>query len=263
MDVRYAFHRFRVELSLTLKRPGRLVRLVDGKQLRMFLRSLRPPSTPPPAEWQLIPREGFRVRAYADYDTYLRHQQLKLAKMEGPEVLDRYQDRFRRVLRARLEASGLLSPGMTVLCLGARRGAEVQAFLEMGCFAVGIDVNPGTENKYVLYGDFHDLQFAAGSVDVAFTNSLDHALDIERIAGEVRRVLKVGGLLMIEASRGAAEGHTPGFYESFYWASIDDLAEVFTRGGFSLISRTPIEEPRPGEQLRFRMERREETGGHA
>ena len=54
----------------------------------------------------------------------------------------------------------LLGQVRTVLCLAARIGTEVKAFLDLGCFAIGIDLNPGTDNRYVVHGDFHDLQFA-------------------------------------------------------------------------------------------------------
>ena len=56
--------------------------------------------------------------------------------------------------------------GCSVLCLGARLGGEVRAFTAMGALSIGIDLNPGPNNAYVLPGDFHHLQFAQSVFDV-------------------------------------------------------------------------------------------------
>ncbi len=145
-----------------------------------------------------------------------------------------------------------VKPGMTVLCLGARQGTEVEVFLELGCFALGIDLNPGPQNPHVVYGDFHEIGFPAGSADVIYSNSLDHALDIDRVIAGIRRVLKPDGLLVIEAVRGREEGQAPRFYESFFWSRIDDLVALLQRHGFRLLVRAPFSEPWAGDHLCFR-----------
>ena len=194
------------------------------------------------------PAEGFSKRSYQKYQDYLEHQKAKLALHQFGD----YDAKFHQALSERLAASGINWKGRTVLCLAARLGTEVRAFLDAGCFAVGIDLNPGAQNPHVLYGDFHALQFPDGSVDCVFTNSLDHAFDIARIATEMRRVLKPGGLLIVEALKGQREGAQPGFFESFWWGSIDELVSVFEKAGFTLARRTPIEYPWPGEALHLR-----------
>ena len=141
---------------------------------------------------------------------------------------------------------------MSVLCLGARIGTEVKSFLDLGCFAVGIDLNPGRENRYVLHGDFHELQFAAGSIDMAFTNSLDHVYSVDRLIAEVARVLKPGGLFLLEADRGSGTGKRPGHYETFWWSSIEDVIALFEGARFLLTRRISFERPWVGEQLCFR-----------
>src|SRR2546421_4076105 len=138
---------------------------------------------------------AFRQRAFSSYEAYVARQKRKLARID----LSRYDVNYREILRGRLEELRIIRPGMSVLCLAARIGTEVKSFLDLGCFAVGIDLNPGRENRYVLHGDFHDLQFAAGSIDVAFTNSLDHVFAVDRLIAEVARVLKPGGLFLLEA----------------------------------------------------------------
>ena len=113
-------------------------------------------------------------------------------------------------------------------------------------------MNPGADNRYVLSGDFHALQFADGSVDAVFTNALDHALDIQRLLGEVSRVLKPNGLFLVEAVHGKSEGIRPGFYESFFWATVDDLVKAIEQAPLACDYRVEFEHPWPGAHLRFR-----------
>jgi SAM-dependent methyltransferase len=94
--------------------------------------------------------------------------------------------------------------------LGARFGTEVKAFHDLGSFAVGIDVRTGERNKFVLQGDFHDIQFPAATVDIVFTNSLDHAFDFEKVIQEIRRVLKPSGTLWSRRSGAARKDIRPG-----------------------------------------------------
>ena len=194
--------------------------------------------------------EGFQKRSYDSYEDYLEHQKAKLETHE----FGQYDDEFRRALGERLTTLDLDWSGRTVLCLAARIGTEVKAFLDLGCFAIGIDLNPGEENRYVVHGDFHDLQYAPGSVDVVYTNSLDHAFDIDRIAKEVVKVLKPSGLLIVEASKGRDDGVNPGFFESFFWKNLDELIHVFENAGLKVTRRTAIAYPWPGEQITLSLE---------
>jgi len=197
-------------------------------------------------EWD---RQGaFQSRKYESYRAYLKHQKAKLATHD----FKNYDIEFRTVLRERLTALDVDWRDLSVLCLAARIGTEVKAFLDLGCRAIGIDLNPGKQNQYVVQGDFHDLQFQPNSMDVVYTNSLDHAFDIDRIATEVLKVLEPEGLLIVEAVRGRDQGVHPGFFESFFWNNIDELIGVFETAGFKLTRRTPITYPWPGEALCFR-----------
>ena len=187
----------------------------------------------------------FKQREYASYGQYLQHQQSKFKYLD----LTDYDLNYRRQLKERLQKSALLKPGASVLCLGARQGTEVKAFQDLGCFAVGIDLNPGPENKFVLTGDFHEIQFPAESVDVVFTNSFDHAFDPEKMIGEIARILKPNGLLIIEAIHGEEQASAPDHYASFWWRRIDDLVALLTRHGFKPVQRASFSEPWPGEQI--------------
>jgi SAM-dependent methyltransferase len=192
--------------------------------------------------------DAFQKRSYDSYEDYLEHQKAKLETHE----FGQYDEEFRQALRERLNLLEVEWQGRNVLCLGARIGSEVKAFLDVGAFAIGIDLNPGKENRYVVEGDFHDLKYPPNSMDVVYTNSLDHAFDIERIAKEVLKVLKPDGLLLVEAVHGRDQGINPGFFESFFWKNIDDLVGVFENVGFTVSRRAAIAHPWPGEQICFR-----------
>lgn len=197
--------------------------------------------------WAQGEKNTFVKRVYKSYDDYLAHQKSKLEVHD----LDKYDVEFRQSLRSRLEKSDVQWQGKTVLCLAARIGTEVKAFLDLNCFAIGIDLNPGKKNRYVVHGDFHDLQYANESLDFVFTNSLDHAFEIDRVAKEIKRVLKPNGTLIVEAVKGKEEGAKPGFYESFFWSRIDELVALFEKAGFQCVRRAPFEFPWAGEQLCF------------
>ena len=233
----YLFVELYREIKKTIHRPSRLLNLRYKKVAEIF-RSMN---------WR-SDVQGLRFRSYRSYDEYLQHQKSKLPTLD----LSEYDRRFPQMLSERIRNDGLLKPGMTVLCLAARIGSEVKAFLKFGCFAVGVDLNPGPDNKYVLYGDFHDIQFPANSADALFTNSLDHALEIEKVIREIRRVLKPDGILVIEAMKGGEEGISTEDYESFFWSEVDDLVQLFEQNSFALIKRSSIEFPWRGEHLCFR-----------
>lgn len=239
------------EITRALKTPGLLRQLCNRKYLEIVRANFRVGKT-----WAGIDRQGkFTQRTYSSYEDYLAHQKNKLdyiglVREETAGLLD-YDVRYREVLRERLQTLDIAWPGKTVLCLAARLGTEVKSFLDLGCFAVGIDLNPGANNLYVLYGDFHDLQFPSDSVDLVFSNSLDHVFDLPRFVGEIQRVLKPAGILLLEVQKGREEGRTPGFYESFWWSTLDDLIALLRTYHLHLVNRLPFDYPWTGEQLAF------------
>lgn len=205
--------------------------------MRLFRRK-RPKDLPWKAEG------GLERRQYPDYATYLAHQKDKLAKLKGLETYDR---EFCAALAARLPGVD----GARVLCLGARNGAEVRAFRRAGASSTGVDLNPGKDNPDVLPADFHRLPFRAGAFDAAFTNSLDHALDLARLAGEVLRVVRPGGRFIVEAVAGSEEGEGPGSYECFFWKKTADLFEALRRSGWTPGEERAFEFPWRGRQAVF------------
>ena len=182
------------------------------------------------------------ARKYDSYDEYVRHQASKL-----DEVSDRLEENEETLFNEfveRFRGCEPLKEAKNVLCLAARVGTEVRAMHSLGYFAVGIDLNPGPDNSYVLPGDFHRLVFPDNSIDAMYTNSLDHVFDIEKVIVEVRRVLRPNGLFVTDLLAGFEEGFIPGEYEATHWRTVESFVDKIKEiGGFS------VEEVRPLGQL--------------
>jgi len=185
---RYLFAELYSQIVRTITSPSRVLYVMDKNKLRQYIKSvslkiknIKLATTLEVPVWRNGATEKFKTRVYSSYEEYLEHQKQKLEYID----LEEYDVKYRDVLLERLRKLYFLKPGMTVLCLGARLGTEVKAFLDIGCFAIGIDLNPGCDNRYIVYGDFHNLQFASSSVDVIFTNALDHVFDMRQMIEEV------------------------------------------------------------------------------
>ncbi|MBW4613051.1 MAG: class I SAM-dependent methyltransferase [Desmonostoc vinosum HA7617-LM4] len=207
------------------------------------------PSVTEPFQW--IQSEAlFSRRVYIDYEEYIEHQRSKLGKIN----LTTYDRNYRAALGERLLALHMFQRGDNVLCLAARIGTECKAFIDLGCFAIGIDLNPGENNPYVVYGDFHHLQFADASVDYVFTNSLDHVFDLDQVISEIFRVLKPGGVFIAEIVAGTQDEHgrEPGEYESFWWEKLENVVDKIVAHGFVIERKERFAYPWGGDQIIFR-----------
>lgn len=235
------------EIRATIERPQRLLALLSPRRVARFIKFQR-------LRWMARggwagAKGGVSSRSFSSYDDYIRLQQSKLEYLD----LRSHENRFRSVLANRMQSMALVRPRARVLCLGARLGAEVAAFRDLGAFAVGIDLNPGQGNPWVMFGDFHRLEFPNGSVDVVYSNSLDHSFDIARVVAEVRRVLAEDGQFVVEADPGVEEsnGVAPDLWATFQWPTVEALAERIAACGFELRQRSNFEYPRGGTCLVF------------
>lgn len=184
-------------------------------------------------------------RSYRSYDEYVAHQATKLSEVAGQ--LERNERRDFADFCDRFQSLATLREARTVLCLGARLGTEVEALISLGYFAVGIDLNPGADNPYVLPGDFHKIVFADGSVDAVYTNALDHVFDLPKVLGEVRRLLRPGGLFVVDLTFGYEEGSLPGEFEATFWRdSREMIAQLETVGGFDRVETRELQSTRQG-----------------
>ena len=125
------------------------------------------------------------------YHAYVAKQQSKLAlypeKIRAIDVARQHQVRREFAAAVARGTAGVAGfGGRTVLCLGARLGGEVRAFKSLGAVAVGIDLEPGRGNMDVVFGDFHDVPFAADSFDYAYSNVLDHIATCDGSAARSR-----------------------------------------------------------------------------
>lgn len=242
-------HNVVTEVRRSLRNPSRIRKLVSPEKRRalrgrlLTSRSERSLDSP----WVVGSSDGIARREYKSYEEYVRHQRSKLSTLD----LREYEMSFQSALRERL-ATLDVAKGASALCLGARLGAEVRAFKDLGFFAVGIDLNPGEGNAHVLPGDFHALQFPDRSVDVVYSNSLDHALDVSRVLDEALRILKPGGLLVLELMAGADDGSVRGFFESTFWESADDVLSLPQLRSLACESRVEFDAPWRGLHVRLR-----------
>ena len=175
-------------------------------------------------------------RQSKNYDDYVRIQKAKgIAKREILlQNLEKDTKAFQAVFTA---AKEFMNPG-SVLCLGARSGAEVDAWNNLGFSgSVGMDLYPVGHN--VIEADWHAMPFSDGSYPNVYTNALDHCLNLDGLASEIKKVLTDRGVLFFMATdregfddldRRIAKGGN----EFLFWQKSEDLAEAFIAYGFNL-----------------------------
>jgi len=196
-----------------------------------------------------------RKKIYKNYSDYVEHQKSKLREIKD-NWLPEYDVKYRAALRERLRKHDIVKANNIVLCLAARIGTEVKAFLDIGCFAIGLDLSPGEKNKYVVYGDFHNIQFPTNSVDVVFTNSLDHALNFNKLIKEIKRVLKPSGTLLLETVKGLDEGGSSDYWNANVWKKTDELLSLFIKSGFKVMKKDKINYPWDGQHIYLRPKKK-------
>ncbi len=138
------------------------------------------------------------LRDYDSYDAYLAHQKdktldpVRREKWLGEEwqtKLDGFKDIFQR-------NQEYVSGKASALCLGARTGQEVQALIDLGVAAKGVDLVP--QPPHVEAGDIHNLAFEDNAFDLLFTNIIDHSLYPDQFVAEMERVCRPGGHIIVQ-----------------------------------------------------------------
>jgi len=185
-------------------------------------------------------------RAYKNYEEYVKHQSSKANKIRS--WLKTYDMEFFKQIVKRVKGNK-----GKVLCLGARTGAEVLAFENKECEAVGIDLYP-TKNSYkTIKGDFHNIPFKDNEFDIVFTNSLDHSLDLNKMISEIVRVLKNYGIFIFEAEYGVKEKGSFKEYEVTKWDYISELVNKLKEHGFIEGEEYKITMPCKGKHIEMRL----------
>jgi len=194
-------------------------------------------------------------RKYNNYEEYLEHQSKKIDKLL--EKKNKWSQKVRpecfskqvRLFIPRIEKFIRYLKEGNIICLGARRGIEVAAFRKIGFInSIGIDLNPGKNNKYVVKGDFHDIRFGDNSFDNVYCNCIDHIFNIDKFVEEIHRILKNKGIVMLEIShvldfkekdrRKLIEVSSEKKYESFACDDFKDIEKRFKN--FKLIKYIEI-----------------------
>jgi len=105
-----------------------------------------------------------------------------------------------------------------------------------GALAVGVDLNPDEYNQWVVTGDFHALQYADGSFSHAYSNVVDHVLDLSKFIEEVHRVLRGDtALWIVDIYRGHRETGKIDSWGALLYDSADDIvARIVSTGLFSV-----------------------------
>ena len=177
-----------------------------------------------------------RQRHYDSYEHYAVEQASKLQQSGGEAYADpaKHVELFRQRFLPLFEDG--LPTGLSVLCLGARRGEEVRAFTSLGMKAIGIDLNPGKDNPDVQIGDFHDLRhWGPQSFEVVYTNSFDHVYDWERVVDQIHRVITPCGWVILDMMKGWEEGAPAHGRDCFHWSTVSEMARLIAvRQGWTL-----------------------------
>jgi SAM-dependent methyltransferase len=105
--------------------------------------------------------------------------------------------------------------------------------------AYGIDLNPGPHNALVRVGDFNRLEEADVSIDLVYSNSLDHAIDLNAFFAEHTRVLKPDGFALYDVHQDYTPGEAAPF-EASLWLRRED-ALVCALAHFARLHRLQAE----------------------
>lgn len=176
-------------------------------------------------------------QTFKDYETYTKVQGGKAIYMRE-KLIGAIPSASRAFSRIFNQAKPYMNHG-TILCLGARSGAEVLGAGVAGfVHPVGIDLHPVGDN--VLKADWHDMPFLNKSFANVFTNSLDHCFDFDKLINEIKRVLVDNGVFFFYAPdkqgfEDLEERMSHGGNEAMYWQKSTDIVHRLNEAGFNLI----------------------------
>lgn len=169
--------------------------------------------------WKNSKGGNVRYRDYSSYDEYRTHQVQKfdaIIKTIGGLSSRDIRDSRSRFYRRFRHMQTILPLSAKILCLGARQGTEVEVLRDLGFKnAIGIDLNPGPNNPLVKQGDFMALDYPDNSLDMVYSNCVDHAFELDKFFQEHARVVKPGGYALYDLADQSQAGG--GIFESVQW----------------------------------------------
>lgn len=163
-----------------------------------------------------------KVKDYKQYKDYVDDQcektlRVKKSQRRFNKKVGQFQKRFRV-----LKKDNLIQENHKALCLGARLGEEVQALINLGVNAVGVDLVANL--PLVIKADFHALPQKKQSQDVVYTNAFDHIFNPDAFIENIIRVLKDDGILIIDIFLGDS---MIGSKEVYSVDNEDDIVNLF------------------------------------
>ena len=174
---------------------------------------------------------AIKIRNYQSYDEYVEHQKEKTddpaRRLRLAMAFDRRKEYFMVRFNDILERSypenlnfQVPSKDSRVVCLGARMGPEVAAWRELG-YEDSIGTDLIARKPYVIVEDFHNLSFEDETVDIFYTNSVDHSNDPAKMFSEAARCLKSGGYFIADIFFGHAST-----YEACLIEGMEDIFSI-------------------------------------
>lgn len=154
----------------------------------------------------------------APYEQYIREQleeTLLKKRLKG-------ETRFEVIPLVDMLAEKYELASKSVLCVGCRNTDEIRYFRKRGAGrVVGIDLF--SDDPDIVIMDMHDLKFANDEFDIVYSrHSFEHAYDKKKVGSEFVRVVKNGGVVVVEVP-GSYKGGAD--YNRF--DSIEDVMVAF------------------------------------
>lgn len=187
---------------------------------------------------------GLTIRKYngeKSYQNYLMHQKFKFDFYKKP-LDDTFEDQTNYFFDNFKNIKTKYKDKKYTLCLGARTGAEVNAFRKLNFFSIGIDINYPKNSPYVIFGDFHNLQFPNESFDIVYSNCIDHTYDLNKFVNEAKRVCKKDGLIIFDLQKGKQDGERDNFgnFEALGRTNTDIIIKKICENDLSVVSKENI-----------------------
>ena len=142
------------------------------------------------------------LNKYAEYSNYIKHQKnkttdpKKIKKWLGEEWEIKYKGFYQIFTRNKK----YIFNKKNAICLGSRTGQEVKALIDLGINAMGLDLVAFP--PYTIEGDIHNIDKQSNSIELIFTNIIDHSLFPEKFCSEMERICKSNGHIIIHLQRG-------------------------------------------------------------
>jgi len=175
------------------------------------------------------------VYSNTEYDKYVETQKIKTVDYLNSRKRDRQYNDIKNRFSNRNEYLLKYAKFGKVLCIGAKTGAEVQAFNELGFEAIGIDL---VECKpYVIAMDMMDMKFNY-KFDIIYTNAIDHAFDVVKFIKEIKNNIVELGIVVIDWNHNAKG--TIGAWEAVNLEDCEEIVSLFEDAGFRFLEKPEL-----------------------